>query len=355
MLLPHLNLPNIEPEIIALVVLASLASYYIITRVLRFIGKRMMALTRNTATQIDDIILDVVMHTNALLVLIVSLLLVLSLFDLPQKWEARLSHGWVVVIGVQLALWLNRGINLWMRSCLNHAMTPTLVFLLRFVVWVTVILSILANLGVNITAFVTSLGIGGIAIALALQNILSDLFASMSIGLDKPFEIGDFIIVNDVLGTVEHIGIKTTRIRSLSGEQIVTSNTELLKQTIRNFKRMSERRVLFSFGVTYQASTDQVKTLTTEVCKIIQSIEGTRFERAHFKQFGASALEFEVVYHVLNPDYGYYMDIQQQINLELMSVCADLGVDFAFPTTTLHFSDSDLKIKLEQSRLRAVT
>jgi small-conductance mechanosensitive channel len=230
---------------------------------------------------------------------------------------------------LQIALWLNFGINAWMRSYADRATTTTIVFLVRLVIWLTLLLAILANVGINITAFVASLGIGGVAVALSLQNILSDLFASLSIALDKPFEIGDFIVVTDMTGTVEYIGVKTTRIRSLSGEQIVTSNTELLKRTIHNFKRMAERRAAFTFKIKYETSTDLVAALPTLIKEIIVKIPGTRFDRAHFKHFGDNALEFEVVYYVLSPDYNNYMDIQQSVNLELMHTCSTHGIVLA--------------------------
>jgi len=192
------------------------------------------------------------------------------------------------------------------------------------------------NLGFNVTTLVASLGIGGVAVALAVQNILGDLFASLSIALDKPFVIGDFIVVDDIAGTVEHVGLKTTRVRSLSGEQVVFSNADLLKSRIHNYKRLYERRVLFGFGVLYRTPPEQLAAIPPMVREIITGQVGTRFDRAHFKGFGASSLDFEVVYFVLDPDYNRYMDIQQAINLELVNRFAAAGVEFAFPTRTVH-------------------
>jgi small-conductance mechanosensitive channel len=207
---------------------------------------------------------------------------------------------------------------------------------LRTLVWSVVLLAMLSNLGVNITAFVASLGVGGIAVALAAQNILGDLFASVSIALDKPFEVGDFIVFGSVAGTVENVGIKTTRIRSLGGEQIVMANTELLKQTVSNYKRLRERRIVFSFGVTYDTTSAQAKQIPDIVKRIVQQSDGLRFDRAHFKAFSDSSLDYEVVYIVLSPEFGTYMDEQQRINLALMDELATMGVGFAFPTRTVH-------------------
>jgi small-conductance mechanosensitive channel len=172
-------------------------------------------------------------------------------------------------------------------------------------------------------------------VALAIQNILGDLFASLSIVLDKPFVIGDFIIVGDLMGTVEKIGLKTTRVRSLSGEQLVFGNHDLLQSRIRNFKHLFERRILFSFGVIYQTPHDKLAAIPGMVREIIESLEDTRFDRAHFKEYGDFSLNFEVVYYVLKPDYNAYMDTQQAINLALYQRFQQAGIEFAYPTQTL--------------------
>jgi small-conductance mechanosensitive channel len=320
---------GISAEDWTLVSLVALIGYLILSNVLRFMAKRLAVLAHKTTNRLDDVAVEMLAHTNRFLVFLLCLLIGFSILDLPHKWEARVNHGWVVVIGMQIALWLNFGINIWMRSYMDRATTNTIVFLTRLVIWFTLLLAILANVGINITAFVASLGIGGIAVALSLQNILSDLFASLSIALDKPFEIGDFIVVADMQGTVENIGVKTTRIRSLTGEQVVTSNTELLKKTIHNFKRMSERRALFIFKIKYDTAADLAAKLPTLIKDIIVKIPGTRFDRAHFKHFGDNALEFEVVYYVLNPDYNQYMNIQQNVNLELLQTCSQHGIVLA--------------------------
>lgn len=329
--------------------LATVLSYLVmdlLTRfVVRLVKRRMSVLHRITKHRIDEVIVHTLGGTKRFLLLLLAILIGLNTLTLPAALELRLSQAGIVIIGLQIAIWLNRGINMWMEKVVdpevdpelrNGATTTTMVFLLRIAVMLTVLLAVLANLGVNITAFVASLGIGGIAIAFALQAILSDLFASLSIGLDKPFEVGDFIVVDDLLGTVEYVGIRTTRLRSLSGEQLVRSNTELLKSPIRNYKRMSERRVLFNFGITHDTPVDKIAELSATVRQIIEDASPTRFDRAHFVRIGPSSLEFEVVYYLLSREYSVYMDVQQHINLELMRACADRGIVFAHPTTTLH-------------------
>ena len=208
-------------------------------------------------------------------------------------------------------------------------------FVLRMMIWVMLILIGLDNLGVNITTLIAGLGIGGIAVALALQNILGDLFASFSIVLDKPFVIGDFIIIDDCMGTIEHVGLKTTRIRSLSGEQLIFSNGDLLKSRIRNYKRMFERRVVFSLGVVYQTPYDKISQIPEMIRQAVEKNSQVRFDRAHFKAFGDYALLFEVVYWIQDPDYTIYMDIQQAINLDMFKQFSEAGIEFAYPTQTL--------------------
>lgn len=220
-------------------------------------------------------------------------------------------------------------------------MTRSLLSLLgRVALWSLVLLLILDNLGLNVSALIASLGIGGIAVALAVQNILGDLFASLSIAIDKPFVIGDFIIVDDLMGTVEHVGLKTSRIRSLGGEQIVFSNNDLLKSRIRNYKRMQERRVVFAIGVTYGTAEKELERIPDIIRQAIEAQPAARFDRTHFKGFGAFSLDFEAVYYVRQADYNVYMDAQQAINLQLVRDFAAKGIDFAFPTQTLHIASA---------------
>jgi small-conductance mechanosensitive channel len=269
----------------------------------------------------------------------------LAVTPTQTKW---LQYAWIVILVSQVALWANRIIAVAVQRAIErnrqtdpagatHLMLAGLVG--RIVLWSLAVLVTLDNLGFNITTLMASLGIGGIAVALATQNILGDVFSSVSIALDKPFVIGDFIIVDNYMGTVEYVGLKTTRIRSLGGEQIVFSNTELLKARIRNYKRMQERRVLFEFGIAYETPTAQVVAVPEVVREIIGKHETmARFDRAHFKSYGDSALNFEVVYYMLNPDYNTYMDLQQAINLDLLRAFRDMGVSFAYPTRTLHIA-----------------
>ena len=206
---------------------------------------------------------------------------------------------------------------------------------IRVCFWTIAVLIVLDNFGVKISTLIAGLGIGGVAIALATQAILKDLFGYFIIFFDHPFEIGDFIIVGDYMGVVDHIGIKTTRLLSLGGEQIVFSNTDLTDSRVRNYKRMARRRVVFKLGVIYQTTAQQLKEIPKVIEDIVRSIEDTIFDRAHFYSYGNFSLDFEVVYYVVGNDYNKYMNIQQEINLRIKEEFEKRGVEFAYPTQTL--------------------
>jgi len=206
---------------------------------------------------------------------------------------------------------------------------------INVIIWGIAITFLLDNLGFKISTVIAGLGIGGVAVALAAQTVLGDLFSYFAILFDQPFKIGDFIIVDDYLGTIEHVGIKTTRIRSLSGEQVIFSNTDLTNSRVRNYKRMNKRRVVFRLGVTYQTNLQQLKEIPVIISGTIKSIDLTAFDRAHFFSYGDFSLIFEVVYYVLSSDYNKYMDIQQGINLQLKEEFEKRGIEFAYPTQTL--------------------
>ena len=197
-------------------------------------------------------------------------------------------------------------------------------------------LLILSNLGIDITSLVAGLGIGGIAFAFAMKNILGDLFSSFAIFFDKPFLPGDFIRVGDQSGTVKKIGIKTTRVQASQGEEIVFSNQELTSTQIHNFKKLKERKIYFSFGVVYETPLKQIKEIPKIVKGIISEISEARFDRAHFNRFDDSALNFDVVYFVETDDYKKYMDIQQKINIEIMEVFEKEKIEMAYPTQVIY-------------------
>lgn len=333
---------------IALVSGATIVSYLVLQTILKVVTYRLHRLSKKSRSGFTGMAAEMLSRTSQVLLIAMSLLIGLKLAELPDRWESAMSHGWFIALAFQIALWLDTAVHLWMESLTrdgkarNPVTTTIIGIMLRIVVWTMMLLSILANLGVDITAMVASLGVGGIAIALAVQTLLSDVFASLSIGIDKPFEIGDFVVFGDIAGNIEHIGLKTTRIRSLSGEQVVCANADLLSQTIHNYKRMDTRRIVFKFGISYKTPADKLREVSQLVRRIIEDIELAKFDRAHFFAFDNSQLTFEVVYIMQTADYNKYMDVQEEINLRLLEGVHELEVDFAFPIRQVEFIGGNL-------------
>lgn len=310
----------------------------------KLVIRKFSKLAAATDNQIDDLLVDMLKNTKFFILLVASAYVASYAITLKPSIDVLWQKAVILILILQGGLWASAGISFALRQTIEKRMerdlssTTTITFLgfvARLLLWIIVLLLILDNMGVNITGLVTGLGIGGIAVALAVQNILGDLFASLSIVLDKPFVIGDFVVVDSLSGTIEHIGLKTTRIRSLGGEQLVFSNNDLLKSRIRNYKRMSERRIVFSFGVVYQTPLEKMKAIKEIVSDIIKNEENARLDRVHFKEYGDSSLNFEVVYFVNNADYNIYMDVQEAINLEIFRRFQQEGIEFAYPTRTL--------------------
>lgn len=281
----------------------------------------------------------VVEATRNSLLLLLAAVLSTQFLELGERGEHIVHNVGFAIVGVQVALWVNALIDGWLSRPRTrngeHRGNPVMIGILRwcmqFVVWTTLVLAMLANAGVNITAFVASLGIGGVAVAFGLQTILGDLFSSLSIGLDKPFEVGEFIAFGPDLGTVRHVGLKSTRIDSLRGEQLVISNSRLLEQLVRNYSRMPHRRVVFGVRLPYGTSSDQVRTVIERVREFIECEQHARFDRGHLAALGEYGLEFEFVYYVLDSDYTLYMDIQQRVNLAIVDLLGELDLEFAVP------------------------
>ena len=329
-------------------ILAALVSVFLIV-VLRYIRKKvsrkLRALAERTENRFDDVLAEMLSRTRLIVLLIVSVWAGSQVLTLPGQVQFVIRNAAIIAILLQLAIWGNTLIRYAVMTYVrleegddaSHAATSTaLIFIGRLVLWSLVLLVGLQNVGVEVTALLASLGVGGIAVALASQNILGDLFASLSIYFDRPFVVGDFIVVGDLLGTVERIGLKTTRVRSLPGEELVFSNADLLSSRIRNFKTMRERRIVFSIGILYETPYEKLVRVPELIREIIEREELVRFDRAHFRAYGDSSLDFEIVYWVEMPDYNAYMDIQQRINLELFRRFGEEGIGFAYPTRTLY-------------------
>lgn len=306
--------------------------------------KRLAKLASHTSTRWDDYLVQVISGTRLLFWLVVGVQIGSLLLEIPDRVQTGITVAFVIALLIQAGVWAGVLIRSAMEDYRertqqeNPADVTTLSLITlagQTAIWAVVMLLILENLGVDITALVAGLGIGGIAVALALQNVLGDLFASLSIVLDKPFVVGDFLMVGDFLGSVEKVGLKTTRLRSLSGEQLVFSNNDLLGSRIRNFGRMFERRVVFNLGVTYETPRDKLELIPGIVREAVEAEENTRFDRSHFSKYGDYSLNFESVYYVLTADYNQYMDVQQSIYFAIHRRFEQEGIEFAYPTQKL--------------------
>jgi small-conductance mechanosensitive channel len=331
----------------ALIVLLSVLT---VLRLLRgIVAGRLAKLAARTTTRLDDRLAELVKRTSFFFILVLAIYagsLVLTLPDVPRGYIRGIL---VLALALQVGLWLTA----LLRHIVAHYVevelgegseaigaSTALNFIGKLIVWTALLLWALDNIGWKVGPLVAGLGVTGIAVALAAQNILGDLFASFSIIFDKPFVIGDFIAVDEFRGTVEKIGLKTTRLTSLSGEQLILSNADLLKSRIRNYKVMRERRIVFSIGVTYQTPYHQLVAIPAMIREIIINEPNTRFDRSHFSQYGDSSLNFETVYWVTSPDYAVYMDAHQNINLSLFKRFEEEGIGFAYPTRTLFVQNS---------------
>lgn len=304
---------------------------------------RLKAWSKKSATTIDDFLIQIIeekliplLYLGVFYLSFKNLTLtpdVTNVIDIAAAIILTYFGLRLIIAAINFSLeqyWVGRDIDTSRRGSLKGIIT-----ILKVVIWGIGITFLLDNLGFKISTVVAGLGIGGIAVALAAQTILGDLFSYFVIFFDRPFEIGDFIITENYMGSIELIGIKTTRVRSLGGEQLVFSNTDLTNSRIRNYKRMEKRRVVFKLGVVYQTTLDQSKEIPGIIRKAIENVQDTAFDRAHFASYGDFSLDYEIVYYVMSGDYNKYMDIQQEINFVIKEEFEKRGIEFAYPTQTL--------------------
>lgn len=323
------------------VAILAVAALFVLRRLLT---KYVTQIVARTAPTWESTVRAVLQRTHGLLLVIVGVMAGSQLLELPELLRKSLLRVVAVALLLQGGLWAVALVRAFVERYRTQKLKedPSSVttvqvtgFLVGIAIWILVGLLILANLGIEITPLLAGLGVGGIAVALAVQTVLKDLLASISILLDKPFVIGDFLILGDLMGSVEYIGLKTTRIRSLSGEQLIFSNNDLLESRIRNFGRMRERRAVFNIGVTYQTPRDRLAKIPGIIREAVEAQPLTRFDRSHFKAYGDFSLLFESVFYVAVPDMTKYLDIQQAINLRLHEVFEREGIEFAYPTQTV--------------------
>lgn len=324
----------------------------LIVRVFKFLVlRRLKKFAEKSKTTVDDIIISAIEKFLLPLFYFVAIYLGISYLKLQPNVKKILDSA-IIVITTYFAI---RFFASLVRFAIRHywekkedqgeatASLKGLANFISFLIWILGVIFLLDNLGFNISTIIAGLGIGGIAIALAAQAVLGDFFSYFVILFDKPFQIGDFIIVDNYLGVIEKIGLKTTRMASLTGEQVVFPNSDLTKARIHNYKKMRRRRVVFQIGVIYETSLENLKAIPPLITDIIKSIENATFDRSNFANYGNFSLNYETVYYIESPDYNLYMNIQEKINLRLFEEFAKRNIVFAYPTQTLYVNNSELK------------
>lgn len=308
-----------------------------------------------TVTTWDDFLIVVIEKSAVPILYASSIYAAFHYLVLPKKVEHIIHIAWLTVVSFFIIRIITSAFRKFVYSFINtqensevkKKQAGGLIVIVNVIIWILGIVFLIGNFGYDVTALVAGLGIGGIAIALAAQAILGDLFSYFVIFFDRPFEIGDLVNVDTKTGTIEHIGIKTTRIRSITGEQLICSNTDLTNARLHNFKRLERRRVVFKLGVTYQTKYKEVAEIPTIVKSIIEKIEKIDFDRGHFSGYGDFSLNFEFVYHVNDTEYVVYMDKQQEIYLAIFEAFENRGIEFAYPTQTLFLEKNEVEENLK--------
>jgi len=326
---------------------------YILLRMFKHrLVRHLHFVARDGSSKINNPFIDIINKINWPFYMVFSIFVGIQFLDLPDRVFNVIGYV-VVVIGTYYAV---RAAESLVDFGLKHVLKKKekegedvdesalrlIGGTVKGIIWAGAILLVLQNLGYNVSALIAGLGIGGVAIGLALKNILGDIFASFSIYLDKPFKTGDFIIVGDDKGTVEYIGIKSTRIRTLEGDELVVSNEELTDSRVHNYKKLERRRGHFKIGVTYDTPVRKLKKIPGIISLIIEGVEKTKLSRVHFAEFGDYALIYEIVYFLDDNNYKLYMDIQQDINLKILEAFEKESIEMAFPTQTVYLKNNSL-------------
>lgn len=311
---------------------------------------RLKKLAKSTSNDIDDAFVNVFSHIRPVFYFVVSMYIGLRFLPLSQAVWKPINIATALVVAESIIRAFSYLMDLLVHQYLlrrfgestarDKLHTKAMIRMMRFFVvvtlWIVVLLLLAANAGINVSSMIASLGIGGIAIALAVQNVLTDIFSSFSILIDKPFEVGDYIEIGEDSGTVQKIGMKTTRLKTLRGEELVVSNKELTTIRIQNFKDLDRRREAMHIGVVYETSIEKLKKIPSIVSAIVQPIENVDFDRCHLKTLDASALTYEIVVFINTDKFEEYMDLKQNINLGLLEEFKKEGIAFAYPTTTVY-------------------
>jgi small-conductance mechanosensitive channel len=308
-------------------------------------------ISEKTVSKWDDIFVEGLSKTKGILIFVWIFFLLIRIFETHDSLIKFSQNLFIISVLMQLWIWGFHLIHHWKEDVLQRRLSTDassaaaiglLYTTIQSIFFISIILIGLSNLGIDIGALLAGLGVGGIAVALAAQNVLGDLLASLSIVLDKPFVLGDFIVVGNEKGTIEHIGLKTTRMRSISGEELIFSNKDLLESRIQNFKRMWKRRLVNNFGIVYATPIEQIEKIPLWIIEIISKYPELTLDRCNFINFGSSSLDFEYVIWMNSPDYNQYLEIQQKVNLDIMRKFKNENIEFAYKTQTLHITQTAL-------------
>ncbi len=325
--------------------IGAVIGYAIVFGVTKFLAARFAALASHHAgSRSLQVLAATLAATRGWIVLLLAIAVALRSLSFKEPVPTNIGWAIAVLVGMQIAFWLSTLIVSWLKRATpegsmqktNPIIYGILTWAVEVLVWVTLLLVLLGSAGVNISAFVASLGVGGIALAMAAKNVLEDLFASIAIGLDKPFMVGEFIDFGTALGTVRKVGIKSTRIESLSGEELSISNSNLLQKLIHNYSRRQERRIVFGFHLPLDTPRDKLKQATDAVNDIIERQDNTRRDRGFLEAIEPAGFRYEFVYYVLTPDYNDYVTAQQAINFRILEAMEDLGIQFAMPARMMY-------------------
>lgn len=327
--------------ILGLFLIFKIFDYWILYKLEKFAKK--------TETKWDDLIIGFMREIKWFFYFIIATYIGSKYLTLPNLINNIIYYTLILSIGFYVAKGISRIINELIEiqvkksdekeTASSKSMMRVLGVIAKIIIWAIIFLMILSNAGVEITPLIASMGIGGIAVALALQSVLGDLFGAFVIYFDKPFKEGDFIIVGNDMGVVKHIGIKSTRIQALQGQELIMSNTELVNSRVNNYKQMQKRRIVFEFGVKYDTGKEKLSKIKKIVTKIFDKVKDADLDRVHFKSFGDFSLNFEVVYYVNSADYNEYMDIQENVNMALYTDFEKAKIEFAFPTQTIELEN----------------
>lgn len=339
-----------------LIAIGIIAGCLIIARIIKsVIITRIRKMASGTKTTLDDFIVSVLDTTVMPFLYIVGAYSGIQYLTIDPRIQ-RILHAALLFVSIYYVIRLITKIIAYLFERMldkrkgHHSKLPQargILIIINIVVWIAGLLFVINNLGYNITSIIAGLGIGGIAIALAAQTVLGDLFSYFVIFFDKPFEVGDFIVNGDKMGTVEFIGIKTTRLRALGGEELIFANTALTNSSLQNFKRMQNRRVVFTLKVVYETPVEKLKSIPAMIRKIIESQPDVKFDRAHLSGLGDFSLNYEIVYIILTDDYNTYMDRQQAIYLDIATEFKKEKIEFAFPTQKLLVNNEDDDVQRE--------